>query len=236
MKFTSNNITDQTGIHFFAYSITKHFRHICRLNTGLDVGIDAEIEIVDQGDATGQYFRVQIKSTSDDVSSGKTYYIGEDHTAYWQRNMCPVIFCVVDVVRDKIYSKLISNESLRKTSTQYALDFSASDILDVSLAGKLFNPKLPSISDPVRVSFIEILGRIERLHINGFDVYGDVETVNEDEAVVNEVTAELVQLKKMCQRKGGVHNELGSKIDQTLQWIRSQVRSKIHDFDISQYY
>ena len=65
MKYIKKSLVGDMGEHFFIYKIMEMFRWPCRLY-GIDLGIDAEIEILDnENRTTGRIIKVQIKRAID---------------------------------------------------------------------------------------------------------------------------------------------------------------------------
>jgi len=131
---------DQKGSFHFGEAIVDNFGHICRLNTSVDVGIDAWIELVDANrSATGTYVPVQIKSTQDENEKDKvTHYIDDKHKIYWLQHRIPVVFAHVNVKKNRILIKDISIDNLERTDTQWKIDLSNDDELSI-IGTRLFS-------------------------------------------------------------------------------------------------
>lgn len=130
MEYPKKSVNGDAGEYFVAYRITKLFGWPCRL-FGIDIGVDAELEILDsQSASTGNVIKIQIKSF-DKISSleSKSIYVDDSHISYWKKFCLPVIICCVDLSSEKIYWKQIrateayqSGGSSRKISIDLVTD------------------------------------------------------------------------------------------------------------------
>lgn len=87
MKYNVTNIIGDAGEHLVAARIIKFFGYPCRL-TNIDIGIDAEIELIDSNyKSTGQFIKCQIKTTTSDKFH---LYLDDRHIVYWNKLNVPV--------------------------------------------------------------------------------------------------------------------------------------------------
>ncbi|MDW9232039.1 hypothetical protein C7S15_5639 [Burkholderia cepacia] len=64
MLYTLKKASGDAGEYFFAYKIASVLKWPCRL-TGIDIGIDAQVEVMDDNQlSTGQFVAFQVKATS----------------------------------------------------------------------------------------------------------------------------------------------------------------------------
>lgn len=127
MKYYLSNIIGDAGEHLFASRIIKLFHFPCRL-INIDIGIDAEIEIIDDNfKSTGVFLKCQVKTTTSD----KFYiYVEEGHLEYWNKINVPVIVFLVHLDTEKIYWHCIDDiEKYTKGKTDYVINFDKTDIL-----------------------------------------------------------------------------------------------------------
>ena len=130
MKYNLSNIIGDAGEHLFAARIIKLFSFPCRL-INIDIGIDAEIEIIDDNfKSTGEFLKCQVKTTTSD----KFYlYVEEKHIEYWNKINIPVIIFLVHLDTEKIYWHCVDNiEKYTKGKTDYVINFDKADILKKS--------------------------------------------------------------------------------------------------------
>ena len=109
MEYTSKARHGDIAEHLVAFRIMKLLGWPCRLY-GIDLGVDAEVEILDaKGITTGDIIKLQVKSVQDTPPTDKfEIYCRDDHVEYWQRFSTPVIFCGVDLSNDAVYWKQIT--------------------------------------------------------------------------------------------------------------------------------
>ncbi|WP_409288340.1 DUF4365 domain-containing protein [Pseudomonas sp. KCJK8927] len=139
MKYAESNVTGDAGEYYFAYFITHALGWPCRL-LDIDIGIDAQIEILDDDScSTGQFLAVQIKGTRKDDKLSLD--VAKKHVKYWLSMDVPVLLALVDVDNRKVYVKSIrvnGGDPLPNTRGQnYKFKFGASDLLSVSQAKEL---------------------------------------------------------------------------------------------------
>ena len=107
-QYPKRSINGDAGEYFAAFMFTRLLRWPCRLQS-IDLGIDAELEICDeQGAATGNVVKLQIKSFEKLAFSDKhDVYIDDVDIHYWQRFSVPTIIVCVDLALGKVYWKPI---------------------------------------------------------------------------------------------------------------------------------
>ncbi|RAR67099.1 uncharacterized protein DUF4365 [Paraburkholderia unamae] len=107
MYYTTKNANGDAGEYFFAYKIANELKWPCRL-TGVDIGIDAQIEVMIDNDAdpigkisTGQFIAFQIKATSQEEKD--CIYVDPKHIKYWKDLEIPVYVVLVDLSKPEMY-------------------------------------------------------------------------------------------------------------------------------------
>ncbi len=102
MKYTYENIIGDAGEHLVAAKIIKLFGFPCRL-ISIDLGIDAEIEIINENaKSTGEFLKCQIKTTQ---TNNNFVYIQERHLIYWNSINIPVIVFLVHLRYQRYFSR-----------------------------------------------------------------------------------------------------------------------------------
>ncbi len=130
MKYNLSNIIGDAGEHLFASRIIKLFGFPCRL-INIDIGLDAEIEIIDDNfKSTGEFLKCQVKTTKSD----KFYlYVEEKHIEYWNKINIPVIIFLVHIDTEKIYWHCVDSiDKYKKGKSEYVITFEKTDILKKS--------------------------------------------------------------------------------------------------------
>ncbi len=167
MQFTANNTTDQIGIHYFGLRITRDLGHICRLNTGPDVGIDATIELVDsQRAATGAYVAVQIKTTrAEDNKDEFIRYFDEQHREYWIDHRVPVVFAVVNPDQEKIWLKHVASHTIERAEKSWKISFSAADEIKQNGQNLLMKLAKPDEADGVMRRLSAVKSTLQNINV-----------------------------------------------------------------------
>lgn len=117
MQYSKTQISGDAGEYLLAYKFTHLLGWPCRLY-GQDLGVDAEIEILDDaGTSTGDIIKIQIKAVESIASKDSTaIYVDERHIDYWKKFCLPVIVCCVDLSTQKIYWKQVTATEAYTTS------------------------------------------------------------------------------------------------------------------------
>ncbi|EJB8494942.1 DUF4365 domain-containing protein [Acinetobacter baumannii] len=174
--FGSTGITGKAGEYYFAYWIVRHFQWPCRI-LDIDVGIDAQVEVFEDGISTGNFFAVQIKST---IGNKLNISIKLSDFEYWQQIENNVILVYVVLSKDgnetKIYWKYFSNDEINKIIKNAKnrgydsklIKFSHSDKLEFD-SKKSWLDSLLSESDKKLIGIAALLiEKIESYNFNNF--------------------------------------------------------------------
>ncbi|HHF2850854.1 TPA: DUF4365 domain-containing protein [Vibrio diabolicus] len=109
MQYKSKAVTGDAGEYYFAYKLTSMFGWAIRL-LDVDLGVDAEIEVVENEKSDFKLLKVQIKSSVKVSGNSHSIYVSPAHIDYWKNTNLPVLVCLVDLVNEKIYWKHIKHE------------------------------------------------------------------------------------------------------------------------------
>lgn len=130
MKYAEVNATGDAGEYLFAYKIASLLKWPCRL-LNIDIGIDAQIEVLDNKQLSmGQFIAVQIKSTSD--ASKKSICVESKHLDYWNSLEIPVLISLVNISTEKVFIKEID-----KLNESRTIHFSKTDELSDNMKDNL---------------------------------------------------------------------------------------------------
>jgi len=133
MKYTNVKSLGDAGEYLFGHLIAYYHKCIYRISS-IDIGIDGEIELIENETSTGQLIKVQIRTTDDsDFSKQQTLYsIDKAHLEYWNKLSLPVLLCRVFLKSQKVYCLKINQETKvkqRKNSNEVNIDFSSSTLI-----------------------------------------------------------------------------------------------------------
>lgn len=103
MKYNEDNATGDAGEYLFAYTVSNILEWPCRL-LDIDIGIDAQIEILDDNrNSMGQFIAVQVKSTRDKEKFSTS--VERKHIEYWSELEVPVLIVFVNLSKKKVYAR-----------------------------------------------------------------------------------------------------------------------------------
>lgn len=99
-----------------------------------DYGIDAQVEIVEDNQPTGQLIAIQIKSGESYFSESDedtiTYRPDAKHVEYWLRHDLPVIVTLYSPTENKFYWTPVTKDTVEKTRKAYKIVISKSNLLN----------------------------------------------------------------------------------------------------------
>lgn len=106
-----------------------------------DYGVDAQIETIENGYATGKLIAVQIKSGEsyfEETTSEGIVFRGErKHYDYWLNHSLPVIIVLYNPKNDKCYWNIVNSETATLTSKNWKIEVPFSNLLE-NAKSKLF--------------------------------------------------------------------------------------------------
>ena len=106
-----------------------------------DYGVDAQIETIENGYATGKLIAVQIKSGEsyfkEPTSEGIVFRGERKHYDYWLNHSLPVIIVLYNPENDKCYWNVVNSETATLTSKNWKIEVPFSNLLE-NAKSKLF--------------------------------------------------------------------------------------------------
>lgn len=126
-EYQKRSKNGDAGEYFSAFKFTKLFGWPYRM-LDVDLGVDAEIEILDQNDiSTSDIIKLQIK-TFDTITKeeSKKIYVSHQHIGYWKKFCLPIIVICVDLQNEKIYWKPV-------TATESYASGGESNVISINL-------------------------------------------------------------------------------------------------------
>lgn len=106
-----------------------------------DYGIDAQIETIEKGYATGKLIAVQIKSGlsffNEKTNDSIVYRGKRKHYDYWLNHSLPVIIVLYNPIEDKCYWNVVNIKTTTLTTNNWKIEIPFSNLLEDSKA-KLF--------------------------------------------------------------------------------------------------
>lgn len=112
-----------------------------------DYGVDAQIETIENGYATGKLIAVQIKSGNsffNETTSNGIIYRGErKHYDYWVNHSLPVIIVLYNPTNDTCYWNVVNPKTATLTSKNWKIEIPFSNLLETA------KPKLYELADNI---------------------------------------------------------------------------------------
>lgn len=187
--------TERLGVIETDRIITKEIGWIFREQPIVDVGLDAIIEQSEDGNPTGKFLAVQIKTGKGNfqVSEKKiTYYVSNIHYNYWLNLEIPIILIAHFPESEKTYWHQINEHNLKKTKKHWKLEIPIFQELNKKSKNKLTD----ILSDKSQKSFVFDLykGKVEPDSL--FDIAEDVNCIADSNKNVNNFVELLLGLKE----------------------------------------
>jgi hypothetical protein len=149
MKVGRSHLHDRVGVTSIGKIINDEFHWLFREQPVSDFGIDAHIEIVKNGEATGRLIAVQIKSgdsyLAKSTDTGFNISIKNTHIEYWQSYSLPVVLLVYSPAKEKVYWEVINKGTVKKSIKTSKIFIPFSNTLSVHFAEKLADHANPPL-------------------------------------------------------------------------------------------
>ena len=119
------NNTERLGVIETDRIVTKHLGWIFREQPVVDVGLDGLIEEVIEGNPSGKFMAVQIKSGAGNfhiTKSNLIHYVSHIHYNYWLNLEFPIILIAHIPETEKTYWQLICEDNFRKTKKKWKIE------------------------------------------------------------------------------------------------------------------
>lgn len=128
-------ITDRIGVHKVALTFLQQMGWLEREQPISDYGIDMHVEILDNGQPTGQLIALQIKSGESyfkEINQTEIVFRGKKkHLDYWQFHSIPVLILLYHPKEDKIYWEKILAKNTIATGGGWKINISRKNILSL---------------------------------------------------------------------------------------------------------
>jgi hypothetical protein len=146
-KYPDTEKTGDIGVDILSLKVKRELSWIFREQAKSDLGIDGQIEIVNENkEGTGRLIAVQLKTGKSylkyETTESYTYYGKNDHLNYWINHSLPVIVVLCDDIEDVCYWVEITRANIKRTTS----------------AWNVLVPKKQTISKSYANDFISIAG------------------------------------------------------------------------------
>lgn len=166
----STDSIEKTGVHAVGHFFSKQLGWIFREQPGPDYGIDAHVEVKEDGKATGQLCALQIKT-------GKSYlrkrgenfvYRGtERHLEYWLNHRLPVFILIHDPEEEVTYWQKIDSELCEQAGKGWSIEIPRENVLSKKAAAAFQAVRKPSQEETRREHLRLDLDLIESVQKHG---------------------------------------------------------------------
>ncbi len=136
------NPTELIGVNAVERIFLTEFNWIFRSQHIVDVGIDALVEQVDNGEPKGKFVALQIKSGKRNflISDKKlTYYVSNIHYNYWLNFDMPVLLIAHLPDKGKTYWAEIKEEHITKTKKKWKIEIPFQNVLNSNSKERIIN-------------------------------------------------------------------------------------------------
>ncbi|MDI3286101.1 DUF4365 domain-containing protein [Polyangium sp. 15x6] len=135
--------------------ICAEANQICREFTTHDVGVDAQIELVDGIHALAQYVNVQVKTGTSHVNESDEFWFVADrkHMFYWNGSMIPVIAVIYDPLTNRAVWIDVTGgmgDRISRQDFRWSVKFGPESVLT---PGTLLSKVIPTVKDHIDNAF-----------------------------------------------------------------------------------
>jgi hypothetical protein len=135
-----NSLTDRIGVSMLELFFNKQ-GWLFREQVIHDHGIDAHVEVVINGEATGRLIAIQIKTGKSYFSekSGGNYIFRTDqrHAEYWAEHCLPVILVMINPEEGELVWQALNDSTIVRTGKGYKVSVPASKKLDANALAEI---------------------------------------------------------------------------------------------------
>lgn len=199
MKYQKRNVNGDAGEYLVAYTVTHKLGFPCRLY-GVDIGVDAEMEIMDKSQhSTGDIIKIQIKTVDSIASDDHVAIYPEDkHIEYWKRFCLPVIICCVDLSKTKVYWKQITaTEAYKSGGQSKKISFCLKeDILNENSISKLRLLACPPESKNIGALLDKLIINAEKIPDDTTE-YLDLDSINKTKQLCHKIDTDLKEIESV---------------------------------------
>ena len=141
MEDPDSAIIGEAGVALVNFIVGKDLGWIFRSQPSADRGIDAHVEIVQGGRATGRLLALQIKSGKswfkEPTTEGFVFRPKTKHVKYWLGHSLPVAVVLVDIDEKDAYWQLVTKEDLVSTGKGWKMTIPKSNTFAAPSASAL---------------------------------------------------------------------------------------------------
>ncbi|GAA4584827.1 hypothetical protein GCM10023194_25720 [Planotetraspora phitsanulokensis] len=158
--------TERKGVAAFATAVHGTLGWLCREQPVADFGVDAIVELVDDGHTAGRLLGAQIKSGRSffdkETRDGWVFRFNDEHAQYWFNYDIPVVVVLHDPQSGELYWQSLSHDTAESTGKDWKVIVPAGQRIDLSSVMALKNLARPAREegDPIEQRFSGYLSRL----------------------------------------------------------------------------
>ncbi|UFH32957.1 DUF4365 domain-containing protein [Chryseobacterium sp. C-71] len=180
------NPTERIGVNETEKIVIQNLGWIFREQPIVDVGLDAIIEQIENGEPTGKFIAVQIKSGSGNfykTEKGLSHYVTNIHYNYWINLCIPIILIAHIPEEGKTYWQEIKESNFKKNKKRWKIEIPFKQEFNEKSQNRLI--KITSEKNDEK--FDVYRGRVAS---NDFeDIISDLESISDATVCINNITA-----------------------------------------------
>lgn len=119
------NPVEDEGVNSIGLIFTKEFKWIFREQQKADMGIDAHVEVCENGNPLGRLIALQIKSGEswfrEKATDGFVFRGSLEHLDYWQEHSLPVVIALYNPLNSKVFWQFVTPKLIKKTSKAWKI-------------------------------------------------------------------------------------------------------------------
>lgn len=136
MKISNSSKIDRLGVQSVGYKFER-FGYVFREQTVADYGIDAQIELIDEDNVTGELIAIQIKSGKswfkESNERGYVYRGDMEHLGYWLHHSLPVLIVLCDIENDECYWQAVTPNNVTYTKNAWKIEVPKSQKINAGM-------------------------------------------------------------------------------------------------------
>jgi hypothetical protein len=141
VKASDHHIVERQGVALVQSLTVTNLHWLFREQAVSDVGIDAHLEIVVDGRATGRLLAIQIKSGEsyfrEPVADGFLYRIDQEHLDYWLNHSLPVFVVICRPGTREAYRQVVSEQTVTRTNSGCKMLIPSANRFQADAVGRL---------------------------------------------------------------------------------------------------
>lgn len=119
----ATDLTAELAVAQVRTAVLRHLGALFREQSGSDYGIDAQVELVLDQQASGQLLAVQVKGGASafrtPVEGGWTFPVNARHAKYWLNHSLPVVIVLADLDTKESYWQVVTSDTLQPTKKNF---------------------------------------------------------------------------------------------------------------------